>query len=282
MGVFGSIEKRIRTFRDRSIIKPLLRSNFVQKHLRANGHLRSEDDAAILNFGDHCIAFDPNDVVANALRYERGWFRDETMRIFDALPRRGRVFVDVGANIGTQTVYAMKFGGFDRAICFEPDPHNAWYLRLNMIINGFADRVTIIEAAAGPSRGQASLSVADRISGISNGLINSLAVTHGEKSISVPVASVEEELLRLGVSKSDISLAWIDVEGYEGQVMQGWPSLSGTPLCLEYTPEVHKLPADTFAGWERWAEPRQQKIEWQPISRLDLSSYTHQLDLLFS
>jgi FkbM family methyltransferase len=275
MEILRRLEKSVRRLRDRTIIEPLVRTELFQKHLRTN------DDATILNFGDHYIAFDPNDIISEALRREGGWFREETLRIFDALPKRGGVFVEVGANIGTQTVYAMKFGGFDRVICFEPDPHNAWYLWLNAAINGIADRVTVIQAAAGSASGKASLSLADPNRGISNGGINSLAVKRGEKSITVPVVSVEEELRRLGVGKSDIGLAWIDVEGYEGEVMNGWPSLPGTPLCLEYTPQFNKLPPDTFASWARWADPRQRKIEWLPISLLDLAAYTDQVDLLF-
>lgn len=268
---FRVAEKKLRDFRDRRIIEPFVRSRSFQKHMKTN------DDASILNFGDHCLAFDPNDMIAGWLRDKRGWFRKETMRVFDALPRRGGTFVDVGANIGTQTVYALKFGGFDRAVCFEPDPHNARYLWLNAAINGFADRIVIVEAAAGTEAGQAELSLSHRSGGT-----NSMAEKRGDNSILVPVVSIEEELRKIGVPNDDVGLAWIDVEGYEGQVLKGWPSLPGTPLCIEYTPEPHQLPPDTFTRWERWADVRQDSIDWQPISRLDLASYTSQVDLLFS
>lgn len=36
----------------------------------------------------------------------------------------GRTFLDVGANIGTETVSAIRSGVFDRAIAIEPDAAN--------------------------------------------------------------------------------------------------------------------------------------------------------------
>ena len=112
-------------------------------------------DAAIIDLGDHRLAFDPNDWVIGATIWRQGgWFRQETMRVFEAIPKGG-VFVDVGANIGTQTLYALKFGGFDRAVCFEPEPKNLRSLRINLLINDLTDRVSIVEAAAGAKEGMA-------------------------------------------------------------------------------------------------------------------------------
>lgn len=147
------VERAFRRFRDEKIIRPLARSH------RFRRQSLSEFDAVILDVGDHRVAYDPADMaIGLTIGRTGGWNRDETLWIFNQMPRSGGVFVDVGANIGTQTLYALLFGGFERAVCFEPVPENAWLLRLNTFLNGLSDRVTVIEAAAGSEKGVASLS----------------------------------------------------------------------------------------------------------------------------
>jgi FkbM family methyltransferase len=74
---------------------------------------------------------------------------DEAVRI---LKEAGRlkddtVFVDVGANIGTQTVHALRAGPFTRAVAFEPEQRNAKLLNMNLAANGMAARVTVFAKA---------------------------------------------------------------------------------------------------------------------------------------
>lgn len=261
-----ALEKKLRTLRDERIIKPLLASNPFRKYLPVHG------DVAVFDIGDHLIATDPYDGFAPWIRDKRGWFRDETMRIFEAMPRKGGTFIDVGANLGTQTIYALKFGGFEQAVCIEPHPRNAELLRINLALNGLSDRSVVIEAAAGAEAGSAPMSVASVSS------VHSLAYDVGDRSMMVPVVRVEDELCRLGIR--DIGLAWIDVEGFEGEVIKGWPSLVGSQACIEYSPEVRPLPVGTFSGWSKWANAKD--LTWRPISKLDLSAYTNQQDFLLA
>jgi FkbM family methyltransferase len=278
-----ALEKKIRSLRDDKLIKPLMASRYIRKHVGEHQFTPPTNKdlvAAIIDVGDHYIAFDPNDLHSFRLREERGLSRDMTFRVFDTLPKRGGVFVDVGANIGTQTVYALKFGGFERAVCFEPHPKTAWLLRVNLAINGLTDRVTIIEAASGARQGTASLFISPE-SNEMHSLSNEMRALHTAErnTIDVPVVAVGEELAKLGVT--DIGLAWIDVEGYEGEALRGWPSLPGTPLCIEYTPAATRLSNDTFRGWTQWAEVRRGEVQLRPIRELSMDAYENQLDLLF-
>lgn len=262
-----ALEKKLRTLRDEKIIKPLVRSEFFQKHYSSNY------DAVVMDFGDHRLAFDPSDrVIGSAIRRTGGWNRDETLRIFDAMPKAGTVFVDVGANIGTQTVYALKFGGFERAVCFEPIPKNVFLLRTNLALNGLSERAIVIEAAAGASDGKATISL-DPL----NGGGHSLTQERGGGSLVVDQVSVHGALDRTGISRQDIRLAWIDTEGFEAEVLAGWPSLPGTPTCMEYWPEKRHLPPEAFKGWERWSEAGD--VRWRPIADLGLHRPT---DLLLA
>jgi len=51
-------------------------------------------------------------------------------------PPADPVFVEVGANMGTTTVMALRRHGFASAVALEPSPQNAWLCRLNLVANG--------------------------------------------------------------------------------------------------------------------------------------------------
>lgn len=202
--------------------------------------------------------------------------RGETMWIFGQMPRSSGVFIDVGANIGTQTLYALKFGGFESAICFEPVPKNARLLRLNMHLNGLSEKVTVIEAAAGSSKGSASLS----LNAFNRGAHSLVRDNQGER-IQVDVVVVEEELATLGISPEEIGLAWIDVEGFEAEVIKGWPSLKGVPLALECSPSTPDFPLEFLSSYQKWALV-DERTPWRAIDTLNPSSFTQQVDLIFA
>jgi FkbM family methyltransferase len=53
----------------------------------------------------------------------------------------GGVFVDVGANIGNHTIYALRLLGADKVVAFEPNPEAVRLLHLNAALNGVANRL---------------------------------------------------------------------------------------------------------------------------------------------
>ena len=103
---------------------PVLRE-VVTNALAARGHL------VLCDLGDVRFFVDPSDRVVGAwLMWHGGWQRREIVTAVDVLLAAGRlppnaVFVDIGAHIGTHTIYALRTGRFQRAIAFEPAPENA-------------------------------------------------------------------------------------------------------------------------------------------------------------
>jgi len=61
--------------------------------------------------------------------------------------------IDVGANIGTITIPALKRGLLKTATAIEPHPHNLRLLRANIALNGLEDRVTVLAQAVGDRSG---------------------------------------------------------------------------------------------------------------------------------
>jgi len=60
----------------------------------------------------------------------------------------------------------------------------------------------------------------------------------GQAALDVPVVRVDDELRALGVAAAQIGLIWVDVEGYEPQVLQGLQALiaRSVPIAFEFTP----------------------------------------------
>jgi FkbM family methyltransferase len=116
--------------------------------------------------------------------------------------RDGGLFVDVGANIGTYTIWAAELGA--EVIALEPAADTFRLLRENIALNGY--QVTAVQAAAGNHCGTARFT-----SGLDAG--NSLA----------PDGPVVTELVTIDSLIGDrrVTGMKVDVEGFEIDVLHG-------------------------------------------------------------
>ncbi|MEZ5818108.1 MAG: FkbM family methyltransferase [Hyphomicrobiaceae bacterium] len=69
----------------------------------------------------------------------------------------GGIFVDIGANVGNHSVYALKFLGVEKVIAFEPNPAAAELLAVNCALNGVAHRLDHRLAGLSDKLGKAGL-----------------------------------------------------------------------------------------------------------------------------
>ena len=139
----------------------------------------------------------------------------------------GMCVVDVGANIGYYLLMLERFvGKRGRVICVEPSPDNVLELRRNIEANGFQN-VVLHEVAVGAARGRVGL----------RGGINSGIAAAADGGWEVPLEPLD------ALVNGPVDLVKIDVEGYEGQVLDGSADLirrDRPVLFLEVHP--HLLP----------------------------------------
>jgi FkbM family methyltransferase len=214
---------------------PVLRE-IVTNALAARGHL------VLCELGDVRFFVDPSDrVVGSWLMWHGGWQRREIDSAVEILAAAGRVsrdavFVDIGAHIGTHTVYALRTGRFARAVAFEPEPRNARLLAMNLEANGLSQSVVVISKAAGAAPGVAVLHLHPRNTGA-----HSLDVPpsiDGRTSLEVEVVRADDALSELGIEPNEVGLVWLDVEGHEPQALRGLGKLieRSVPVAFEFTP----------------------------------------------
>jgi FkbM family methyltransferase len=147
-----------------------------------------------------------------------------------------RVLVDVGANIGTVCVPAIRRGLAERAIAIEPDPDNFSLLTANVAINGLLDRVDLHQLAAGSSSGDiVRLSLSDDNLGDHRIATDHVSQADRDRAVEVTTATLDELAPHL-VAATD--LIHIDVQGFEAQVLLGASRLTARriPLAVEFWP----------------------------------------------
>lgn len=161
-------------------------------------------------------------------------------------------FVDVGANIGTHALRALQIG-FDRAVCIEPDALNFRLLRINQILCEVESRCLNANVAASNGDGEASLA----LSFINHGdhqivMENDHYSAYGDSARlmqPIQLRPLDAILDSMGVSASEIGLAWIDTQGHEGHVLDGAEEFlrAGVPFVAEFWP----LGLVRSGGWKR-------------------------------
>jgi FkbM family methyltransferase len=153
------------------------------------------------------------------------------------IDRGRRIVLDVGGNIGTGPVESVCTLGFERAIAFEPHPENWKVLRINTILNGTEDKVTLVNAAVADAEGTATLSVSSKNSGahsLSGGDVREIG------TIEVPTVTIDGLAARGELDPDAVSLLWMDIEGYEVHALQGARCLveRSVPFVMELNPSV--------------------------------------------
>lgn len=148
----------------------------------------------------------------------------------------GRTFIDIGANIGTTIIPALKIFGAGRGIAFEPGPDNFRVLRCNIAANDLIDRVDAYQLALSDSNTTTHL----ELSSYNWGDHRLRASTDELDRVSVPVRSVrfDDIVAEMHIDLDSIGLVWMDTQGFEGHILAGAQTLlrQSIPAVCEYWP----------------------------------------------
>lgn len=173
---------------------------------------------------------------------------DRTLRLLSDLrgeqdPLAGRVFVDVGANIGTATLVALKRFHAGRALALEPHPDNFRLLRMNLIANDVDAQVVPVQVAVSDAPGELELEIATHNIGdhrIRTGAEGGAgAIGEADRTvIRVPAVTLDTAVAQAQLDVGAIGLVWIDVQGHEPHCLEGATTLiqAGIPIVIEYWP----------------------------------------------
>ncbi len=177
------------------------------------------------------------------------------------------VAYDIGANIGIVSLLLAlhRDPGAGRVHAFEPEPVNFDRLRRNIELNDVADRIVPQRLALGAGQGEAELFVRP---GAGEGR-HSLATAAGSRgSIRVPLDTIT------GFARSSgepPDLLKVDVEGAEGQVLEGLDGLLPVHRPRELFIEIHpKGGGDAMPDGQPihdWLAERGYDLSWERRER---------------
>ena len=160
----------------------------------------------------------PNDQIGRAL-YWRGLegHEPETVRAFLHLARTARVVVDVGAHTGLFALLACAVNATSHVVTFEPLPRLRSFLGQNITLNGWHDRVRVLDAAATDHVGTAYFHV-PRVEVPTSASLNEAGFRGLEGDIiTVPTTTLDAAL----GPEARVDVVKIDVEGFEDRVLRG-------------------------------------------------------------
>lgn len=175
----------------------------------------------------------------------------------------GRTFVDIGANIGTSTIPALTVFGAAAAVAIEADVENYKLLRCNLIANDVEDRVRTVHTAMSDRSGTGVLELdggswGDHRVRTRTGAPDGVFRESERPTVTVPLARFDDVVADLPIDLDSVGMVWMDVQGHEGHVLAGAPSLLSRdiPVAIEYWPYglrraegltlLHELIADSY------------------------------------
>ena len=128
-------------------------------------------------------------------------FVEKELSVLDV---KGRVVIDIGANIGDSAIYFVIMGA-ERVISIEPFPFTFEVLKKNIAINGVQDKVKILNCAIGGKTG---------IMKISHTIKNTVGLRATDSSVGTPIDIITFETLTKDYNLNNVILK-CDCEGCE-------------------------------------------------------------------
>lgn len=240
------------------------------------------------------IYCNPLDLIQRMILHFGVWEPDVS-RVIEQNLAPGDVFVDVGANIGYDTLLASsRVGPAGKVVSIEASPRTFALLQRNLAANTFSSNVRTVNAAVSDRPGTLELY---EVNAANIGAATTLASRGGTL-----VASVEAQPLERILTPDELSrlrLIKMDVEGAEPPILrhllEHLPTYPATmDIVVEATPDDDpEAWRDVFdrmraAGFTAWAIDNDYELEWylrwrrpSALHRIDTMPVRQQ-DLLFT
>jgi len=196
-------------------------------------------ELATVHFG-RMLVF-PNDEVIGRSMLERGAFEESEVAEVVAFLQshfgfHPALFIDIGANIGSHLIFALRTGLFQRGVGFEDYPLNFTLLKCNVAINGIEGECLLFNVALSDRCGMANLEVSKSNLGDhrirTHSPKNHSFYSEETRSVRQIISDTLDDLLsETGIRLHEDTLIWMDTQGYEGHILSASRHSVGSQSC---------------------------------------------------
>lgn len=206
------------------------------------------------------LVYEDDTVIGRALRHSGCFEEDAVAGVVRFLRRsrgfRPRLFVDIGANIGTHLLRALRDGTFPGGVGVEMDPDNFRLLACNVHLADCHRRARLFNVAVSDTAGMASMEIATDNFGDHRVRVGPPpdGAAYGEQGRATrPVECRTLDALETACETvfDDGALIWIDTQGHEGHVLAGAERIMGGDRKPFFVIEFWPYGVERCGGRER-------------------------------
>jgi FkbM family methyltransferase len=219
-------------------------NNFIinNKSIAFDNIEKNTELLTINKYSEKYIVSSSDKIIGRSL-YIKGDFEFDiflkTIKILENRITRNNL-IDIGANIGSICIPAIKRGIFKNSIAFEPDPFNYDLLLKNVFINNLNDKIRVLNYALDQvDDRQLKFELSDDNFGDHRIKSNSKEknLYNEDKRKNIIVNTKKLDTIMKNFNPQD-ALIWIDVQGYEAFILDGGATTLSKkpPLVIEFWP----------------------------------------------
>lgn len=244
----------------KKIINKIKNVNGIHKYERYRIHqIKMNNEYATVNAEGITYVYKLKDIyIPRKMFLSRKTFSKEEIDLFFELSAKyykqqeTGIFLDLGANIGTTSVYVAKKYPNLQVLAFEPESENYKLLCINKIINDCNNLVTENKGLSNEIKSE-TMVVCDSNRGANYVLSSQEGVTEiveGTDIKKIDVITLDSYFADHNINVQNISYIWIDTEGFEAFVIDGMMSVlmnRRIPMFVEISGEILAVKRDAFA-----------------------------------
>lgn len=199
----------------------------------------------------YCFQIDDCTIPHEMYITRRTWSENEMLLFFKFVkkyykykPLPGDIFLDIGANIGTTSIWISKnIKNPMRVYAFEPNPDTYRILSANIILNG-CENVNAINMALGNREENLKMYTFKGNSGrnqIMTEANRGKYIRDEAGLISVKGTTLEKWIKEEKIETDRIKYIWIDAEGFEPFILDGMKSVLSRrkiPIFVEFSKDI--------------------------------------------
>ena len=192
--------------------------------------------------GEKFALFSNDNIISKEIFINEEFDLNKFTKILNFLNKKNKIknLYDIGANIGSICIPAVKRNLVEAAYAIEPVSKNFKLLKINIILNNLEDKIKSFNYALGSVDDQnLEMELAHDNSGDHRIRLKQLAsnLYDEKRRVIEKVKSKKFDTLFQNLN-SQTDLVWIDTQGFEPAILSGAQNLinSKTPIVLEFWP----------------------------------------------